>query len=114
MNIYNLHLDPIKIQLILYNLSSVVCFILIGLSSFNVSNSNTILINLEFYIKIYISLFLLWRFNMFRKDIHITELDKQLAFSCAFYLLSATILNKILLFYKEKAKKYLQQNNIIT
>jgi hypothetical protein len=112
MNIYNIHLDPITLQLILYNLSSIVCFILIGLSTFNISNTHNILINLEFYIKIYISLFLLWRFNMFRKDIHITELDKQLAFSCAFYLLSVTILNKIFMKYKEKAKIYLQKNNI--
>jgi len=115
MTIFNIHLDAITLQLILYNISSLICFILIGLSAFNVSNTNTniFLNNLEFYIKIYISLFLLWRFNMFRKNIKISELDKQLAFSCAFYLLSATILNKLFMKYKEKAKVYLQQNKII-
>jgi hypothetical protein len=44
---------------------------------------------LDYYIKIYVSLFLLLRFNPFRK-LKFTRLDKQIAFSAGFFILSAT------------------------
>ena len=58
---------------------------------------------LVYYIKIYISLFLLYRFNLFR-DVKFTDLDRKVAFSAGLFLFSTTIVKTIL-------ENYLQQIN---
>jgi hypothetical protein len=49
----------------------------------------------DYYVKIYISLFLLWRFNMFRK-IDFNELDRKIAFSAGLFLFTSTAVYSIL------------------
>jgi hypothetical protein len=61
---------------------------------------------LDYYVKIYISLFLLWRFNPFRK-IHFTELDRKIAFSAGIFLFTTSAVNKILNNYLTDAKNTL-------
>lgn len=58
---------------------------------------------LDYYVKIYISLFLLWRFNPFRK-IHFTELDRKIAFSAGIFLFTTSAVNQILTTYFMEAK----------
>jgi len=53
---------------------------------------------LDYYVKIYISLFLLWRFNMFR-TIKFTELDRKIAFSAGLFLFATTAINQYLTQY---------------
>jgi len=57
--------------------------------------------DLEFYIKIYISLFLLYRFMPFRK-IKFTDLDRKIAFNAGIFIFTATAIGSIL-------QNYLQQ-----
>jgi hypothetical protein len=52
----------------------------------------------DYYVKIYISLFLLWRFNMFRK-IDFNELDRKIAFSAGLFLFTSTAVYSILSAY---------------
>ena len=47
-------------------------------------------------IKLYISLFLIWRFNDFR-NVEFTKLDKKIIFNGALYLLMSTVLVKIII-----------------
>ena len=61
---------------------------------------------LDYYVKIYISLFLLWRFNPFRK-IHFTELDRKIAFSAGIFLFTTSAVNQILNNYLTDAKNTL-------
>uniref|UniRef100_A0A6C0K3M2 Uncharacterized protein n=1 Tax=viral metagenome TaxID=1070528 RepID=A0A6C0K3M2_9ZZZZ len=58
---------------------------------------------LDYYVKIYISIFLLWRFNPFR-TIHFTELDRKIAFSAGIFLFTTSAVNKILATYLMDAK----------
>jgi hypothetical protein len=58
---------------------------------------------LDYYVKIYISVFLLWRFNPFRK-IHFTELDRKIAFSAGIFLFTTSAVNQILTAYLMNAK----------
>jgi hypothetical protein len=51
---------------------------------------------MNYYIKIYISLYLMYRFNMFRK-IQFTELDRKIVFSAAVFIFTTTALDKYLL-----------------
>ena len=51
---------------------------------------------LDYYLKIYICLFLIWRFNPFRHINTFTRLDKKIAFSSGFFILTTTLLNDLL------------------
>ena len=66
--------------------------------------------DLEYYIKIYVSLFLLYRFMPFRK-VKFTELDRKIAFNAGIFLFSATTINNILLAYLKNVKSYILSKN---
>ncbi len=51
---------------------------------------------MNYYIKIYVSLYLMYRFNMFRK-IQFTDLDRKIVFSAAVFIFTTTALDKYLL-----------------
>jgi hypothetical protein len=59
---------------------------------------------IDYYVRIYICLFLLWRFNPFRKINKFTELDRKIAFTAGLFILTTTALNKYLDDAKEKIK----------
>jgi hypothetical protein len=50
---------------------------------------------LDYYTRIYVCLFLLYRFNPFRK-IQFNELDRKIAFSAGVFLLSTTFINSFI------------------
>ena len=62
----------------------------------------------DYYVKIYISLFLLWRFNMFRK-IEFNELDRKIAFSAGLFLFTSTAVYSILTGYIKATAKNVTQ-----
>ena len=49
---------------------------------------------MDYYIKIYICLFLIWRFNPLRKLDKFTELDRKIAFSAGLFILTTTTLSQ--------------------
>jgi hypothetical protein len=51
---------------------------------------------LDYYVKVYVSLFLVWRFNPFRNINHFTKLDKKIAFSSGLFILTTTFLTSFL------------------
>jgi len=50
---------------------------------------------LDYYAKVYVCLFLLYRFNPFR-TIEFNELDRKIAFSAGVFLLSTTFINDVI------------------
>ena len=64
---------------------------------------------LDYYVKIYISLFLLWRFNPFR-DLKFTDLDRKIAFSAGMFLFTTSAVNQILMKYLDNAENIVQYN----
>jgi len=62
----------------------------IGIKIISPDSLNT----LEYYTKIYVSLFLLFRFNPFRK-IKFNDLDRKIAFSAGIFLITTTFINDI-------------------
>lgn len=76
------------------------------LTAFGLSTTAPMYLNdLQYYTKIYISLFLLLRFNPFRK-IKFTELDRKIAFSSGIFLLGTTAINSILINYISEIKNF--------
>lgn len=62
--------------------------------------------DLEFYIKLYISLFLLYRFMPFRK-IKFTDLDRKMAFNAGIFIFTATAIGSILQNYVKQVHDFL-------
>jgi hypothetical protein len=54
--------------------------------------------DLQYYTRIYVSLFLILRFNPFRR-VKFTELDRQIAFSAGIFLLGTSAINSFLANY---------------
>jgi hypothetical protein len=66
---------------------------------------------LDYYIKIYICLFLMWRFNPLRKYYEFTRLDSKIAFSAGAFILTTTALNEYLIDFKDKIRTIIKINN---
>ncbi len=64
---------------------------------------------IDFYVKIYISLFLILRFNPFRK-VEFTALDREIVFSSGVFLFSTTFINTLLQKY---AKYIIDKGNLL-
>ena len=58
----------------------------------------------DYYVKIYICLFLLWRFNGFRTQYEFTELDRKISFAAGLFILTTTILNTYVNEIKQKTR----------
>lgn len=76
--------------------------IALGLSA----NAPQYLDDLQYYIKLYVSLFLIFRFNPFRR-VKFTSLDAKIAFSAGSFLLATTAIGTGLQNYLTELKDYL-------
>jgi hypothetical protein len=77
--------------------------IALGLSA----NAPEYLDDLQYYVKLYISLFLIYRFNPFRR-VKFTGLDAKIAFSAGVFLLATTAINSVLQNYLSDLKQYIE------
>jgi len=102
---FNKQIHKIQYQLftiIIYVTWLLYILIALGLSA----NAPQYLDDLQYYVKIYVSLFLIYRFNPFRR-VQFTELDAKIAFSAGLFLLATTAINSILQNYLDKIKLFL-------
>jgi hypothetical protein len=77
--------------------------ILLGVSA----NAPQYLDDIQYYVKLYVSLFLIYRFNPLRR-VKFTGLDAKIAFSAGVFLLATTAINSILKTYLSNVKQYLE------
>jgi hypothetical protein len=77
--------------------------ILLGLSE----NAPQYLDDLQYYVKIYVGLFLLCRFNPFYR-VEFTKLDSKIAFSAGVFLLATTAIEGIVIKYIDYIRQHLQ------
>jgi hypothetical protein len=75
----------------------------LGLSA----NAPQYLDDLQYYVKLYVSLFLIYRFNLFRR-VKFTKLDAKIAFSAGMFLLATTAIDSVLKSYLSNVKQYLE------
>ena len=67
--------------------------------------------NLDYYVRIYICLFLIWRFNPLREIDSFTDLDRKIAFSAGMFILTTTALNEYLIKIKSKIKHFIRPDS---
>jgi len=58
--------------------------------------------SLDYFVRIYICLFLLWRFRPYKDKYEFTDLDRRIAFSAGLFMLTTTFINS----YITSAKNY--------
>jgi hypothetical protein len=63
---------------------------------------------IDFYFKIYLSLYIIYRFNRFRK-VRFTELDSTIIFTAGTFLFATTIIHKILMTYLNEIKIWMER-----
>jgi hypothetical protein len=90
-------------QIFFFNIFIVLSYVLIIISFLGFSNTaQSYLITMDYYVRIYICLFLIWRFNPFRKLDNFTDLDRKIAFSAGIFILTTSALKKYLIYFKDK------------
>jgi len=95
----------------IFNIFIFVSYFLIVLSFFGLSNyAPKFLEGIDYYVRIYICLFLIWRFNPFRKIDTFTNLDRKIAFSAGLFIITTTALNKYIIDAKERVQKIINSN----
>jgi len=62
------------------------------------------LLKLNGYLKIYICLYLIYRFNPLRKNIKFTKMDSSIAFHAGVYILATTAFSNAILYYLKNIK----------
>jgi len=94
-------------QLRVFTLIIYVTWLLYIVIALNLSVSAPEYLNyLQSLMKIYVSLFLIYRFNPFRR-VKFTKLDSTIAFSSGLFLLGTTAINTILENYISNIKQYI-------
>ena len=92
-------------QNIFFNLFIITSYLLLFISLLGISQTAPeYLDKLSYYIRIYICLFLIWRFNPLRNNYEFTDLDRKIAFSAGLFILSTTALNKYIIDIQNKVK----------
>jgi len=89
----------------IFNFIIFTTYFLIIISSFGLSETAPKYLQyLDYYVRIYICLFLIWRFNPLRTRYEFTELDRKIAFSAGLFILTTTALNQYLSDFNNKIK----------
>ena len=92
-----------KFQERIFDITVYISYALIILSYLGLSRYNpAFLDDINNYTRIYICLFLLWRFNPFRHLDKFTNLDRKIAFSAGVFILTTTVLNNYLTTFTNK------------
>ena len=82
-----------KMQERMFDIIIYITYLLIIISSTGISiNAPKYLTYLNYYMRIYVCLFLIWRFNPLRKRRKFKQLDCKIAFSAGMIILTSTIL----------------------
>jgi len=108
-----------QFQEIIFNIFIATSWSLIILTSAGIlSEYPQAFVKVAFYMKIYICLFLIWRFNPIRqffvkKPITFTSLDRKIAFSAGLIVLSTTAINEVIVYINPKARTDVKQETTI-
>lgn len=80
-----------------FNIIVYISYFLIVVSSLGFSNTAPKYLSyLDYYMRIYVCVFLIWRFNPLRSRKKFTSLDCKIAFSAGMFILTTTFLHEYL------------------
>jgi hypothetical protein len=79
--------------------------VLVGL----VETEPSFLANVEYYVKVYVSVFLILRFNPYRHTGKFTEIDRRIVFSAAIFIVTTSVLKHVIDQYRSQIKATLRR-----
>jgi hypothetical protein len=89
-------------QIIIYFLYFCIGLYIIGFVQDNKAYNYLMII--DSYVKLIISLFLIYKFNMFQTNIKFTEIDRRIVFQIGVFLFLTMIYNNLLIYYIDDIK----------
>lgn len=93
-------------QNISFTLIIITFYILYTISILGLSrNAPQYIETLDTYVRIYICVFLIYRFNPLRSKIEFTELDRKIVFSAGLFILTTTAISNVARYYLDKARR---------
>lgn len=95
-------------QEIIFDFFCYVAIVLLFVSFFGLSiNAPFVLHEIDFFLRIYVCLFLIWRFNPLRKQYEFTTLDRKIAFNAGLFIFTTAILTNLQM-YSEQIMNFLE------
>jgi hypothetical protein len=90
----------------MFDLVSFLTFFLYFIIVLGISvNAPEYLNKLQYYVKVYIGLFLVWRFNPFRR-VKFTRLDAKIAFNAGIFLMATTAFDSVVFYYLKEIRTF--------
>ena len=62
------------------------------------------LTTIEYYVKVYVSIFLIWRFNPYYHTRQFTDTDRRIVFSAAIFIVTTSVLKHVIDRYRPQIK----------
>jgi hypothetical protein len=94
-----------KLRYFIFSCIVLINYCILILTIVGLTNKSNFYVNIiENVIKIYISLYIIWLFNPYKKEIIINNLDKNMILLAAMVLLMTTIVNNIILYFSDNIK----------
>jgi hypothetical protein len=94
-----------KIQEKVFDIFVIISYILVIASYLGLSiEAKPLLLKIDNYVKIYICLFLIWRFNPLRSRYEFTNLDRKIAFTSGIFILTTSLLTNYLAIIENRLK----------
>ena len=98
MDVWNFHTSAYLWTVTLIHISYAI--VLVGL----VETEPAYLTTIEYYIKVYVSIFLIWRFNPYSHTNKFTEIDRRIVYSAALFILTTSVLKQVIEQYRPQIK----------
>ena len=67
------------------------------------------LADIEYYVKVYASIFLIWRFNPYHHTNKFTEVDRRIVYSVALFVLTTSVLKHVIDKYRPQIKAFIRR-----
>lgn len=99
----NLHTSAYLWTVFLLHLTYAI--VLVGL----VETEPAYLTTVEYYVKVYVSIFLIWRFNPYSHTGKFTEIDRRIVYSAALFILTTSVLKHVIDQYRPQIKATLRR-----
>ena len=103
VDFWNLHTSAYLWTVFLIHVTYAI--VLIGL----VETEPTYLTTIEYYVKVYVSIFLILRFNPYWHTGKFTEIDRRIVFSAAIFIVTTSVLKHVVDQYRPQIKAKLRR-----
>ncbi|MCJ7801149.1 MAG: hypothetical protein MUP82_02190 [Candidatus Marinimicrobia bacterium] len=94
-----------RFQEMFFNSFLAVSYVLLFATYLGFYDSTSEITLMNNYINVYVCLFLIWRFNPFRKLDAFTDLDRKIAFSAGVFIITTTALNRYVVLIQDTIQK---------